>query len=280
MQKISYVNGRYVPHAEASVHIEDRGYQFSDGIYEVMAIKNRHFIDGDLHFKRLIRSLKEMEIDFHVSQASLTQIILELMRRNGKKSGNLYLQVTRGVAKRLHDFPVGTPPSLVMTLADLKFPTAAQVAEGVAVITQPDIRWGRRDIKTISLLPNILAKQQAVRAKVRETWLTEDGHVTEGSSSNSYIVSKDGVIVTHPANQRILGGVTRDTVLRLAKEAGIKVEERPFTLAEAKKASEAFLTSTGSKVLPVVKIDDAVIGNGKPGQVTMKLVTLYDAHLA
>jgi D-alanine transaminase len=279
MEKISYVNGHYVPHAQASVHIEDRGYQFSDGIYEVIAIKNNRMIDGEPHLVRLARSLKEMDIHFTTTHAALKQIIRELMRRNGKKDGCLYLQITRGVAKRAHEFPKSARPSLVMTVSDLKFPGEALQQKGVAVITHPDIRWGRRDIKTISLLPNILAKQKATCANVREAWLVKDGNITEGSSSNSYIIDKNNKIITHPATNDILNGITRVTLLRLAKEAGIAVEERPFTVEEAKNAREAFLTSTTSTVLPVVKIDDTVLSDGTPQPITKQLSALYTAYM-
>lgn len=280
MQKISYVNGSYVNHLEAAVHIEDRGYQFSDGIYEVIAIEHGVLIDGEPHLVRLERSLKELEIAMPMSRAAMKLVIKELLRRNHATQGCLYIQVTRGVAKRNHDFPKNVAPALVMTLSGPKTPSSKQREEGVHAITHPDIRWGRRDIKTISLLANILAKEQASRAKVREAWLyDEQGIITEGSSSNAYIVTKEGILVTHPANNRILGGITRSRILELAKDAGIKVEERAFNIAEIATAREAFITSTTAGVLPVVKIDDTVIGNGFPCEVTRKLAKLYENYV-
>lgn len=279
MQKISYVNGAYVPHHLAAVHIEDRGYQFSDGIYEVIAIENGHFIDGSPHLDRLERSLAALEISTPMSRRAMQVVIRELLRKNHSNHGCLYIQITRGVAKRNHEFPKSTPPAIVMTLSGPKTPSNKQRTEGVAAITYPDIRWGRRDIKSISLLPNILAKEQAARAHVREAWLHDtDGIITEGSSSNSYIVTQQGVIITHPANERILGGITRHTVLTLAKKKGFQIEERPFSIKEIEIAKEAFLTSTTSEVLPVVKIDNIIIGNGHPQEITQKLMQLYDSY--
>lgn len=280
--RISYVNGRYVPHNQAAVHIEDRGYQFSDGIYEVMLIENNVMIDRAQHWARLKRSLAEMRIAFPVSIPALEVVTFELLRRNRLKSGCIYLQITRGVAKRDHPFPKKpVEPAIVMTVTEPKTPSLKERTEGVHAITYPDIRWLRRDIKSISLLPNVLAKQAATEAKVREAWLyTEKGIFTEGSSTNIYIVDAKGTVITHPANEMILGGVTRDSILKLAKKAGIKVLEKPFTLADIKKAKEAFLTSTTAMVLPVVKIDRIVIGSGKPGKIVTKLQSLYAAHIS
>lgn len=280
MPRISYVNGRYINHLEASVHIEDRGYQFSDGVYEVIAIQNSHLIDGDKHFIRLERSLRELSIPAPMSHAAMNAIVKELLRRNYRKNGSIYIQVTRGVAKRDHAFPKHAHASLVMTLSPLKTLSASVRNQGIKVISHPDIRWGRRDIKSISLLPNILAKQQAVSAGVKEAWLVDEkGYVTEGSSTNCYII-KGQTIITHPLSERILPGITRDTVLSLAKQQGIKVEERPFTLEEAKSANEAFITSTTQGVMPVVKIDDSVIGNGHPHDTAQTLMSLYDDYVA
>lgn len=279
MPKISYVNGQYVNHLYASVHIEDRGYQFSDGIYEVIAIENHTLIDGEGHLARLERSLRELCIPMPMPRAAMECIIRELLRRNRRRDGCIYIQVTRGVAKRDHPFPKQVEPSLVMTLSPPKKPSAALKKTGVEVISCPDIRWGRRDIKSISLLPNVLAKQKAVEAGVKEAWLVDEkGYVTEGASTNTYIV-KDNVIITHPANERILGGITRDTVLKLARQNGMKVEERPFTLEEAKSATEAFITSTTMAVMPVIKIDDKVIGNGHPRETAQTLMSLYEAYM-
>jgi D-alanine transaminase len=278
--RIAYVNGRYIDHAQASVHIEDRGYQFSDGIYEYIAFFNQKLLDGDLHFKRLERSLKELEIAAPVSAGALKIIVRELIERNGREDGGLYIQVTRGVAKRDHVFPKNVRPALVMTVCGAKTPKQHEFTDGVKVITQPDNRWVRRDIKSVSLLANILAKQEASRQKVREALLVEeDGTVNEGSASNFFIVTKAGVLLTHQADENILGGVTRDVVLKIASKAQIKVEERAFNIAEVKDAEEAFITSTSVNVLPVVKIDDRLVAKGKVGEITKRLGELYNAHI-
>ncbi len=280
MARIAYVNGKYINHAQASVHIEDRGYQFSDGVYEYVAFYNRKLLDGELHFKRLERSLKELQIVEPVNFAALRVIVRELIERNGREDGGLYIQVTRGVAKRDHVFPKNVRPALVMTICGAKTPKPNEFEHGVKVITQPEIRWARRDIKSVSLLANILAKQEASRAHVRESLLVEsDGTINEGSASNVFIVTKSGKLVTHQADENILGGITRDVLLRLAHKAGIAVEERAFSVNEAKAAAEAFITSTSINVLPVVKIDDKLVGGGKVGEITKQLQELYNAYI-
>lgn len=280
MARIAYVNGRYVDHAQASVHIEDRGYQFSDGIYEYVAFYNSKLLDGDLHFKRLERSLKELHIAEPVNPSALRIIVRELIEQNGREDGGLYIQVTRGVAKRDHLFPKNVRPALVMTICGAKTPKPREFESGVKVITQPDRRWARRDIKSVSLLANILAKQESGRSGVREALLVDtDGTINEGSASNVFIVNKSGKLITHQADENILGGITRDVLLRLARKAGISVEERPFSVAEAKSAAEAFITSTSINVLPVVKIDDKLLGNGDVGAITKQLQELYNSHI-
>lgn len=280
MPRISYVNGRFVPHSEASVHIEDRGYQFSDGVYEVMAVVNGAFLDGDWHLTRLRYSLEQLEIAPPVAWTALPLLVRELLRQNKARDGMVYIQATRGVAKRDHAFPKNVRSSLVMTVVKPKWPSDVMMEKGVSIITAPDVRWGRRDIKSISLLPNILAKQAAAHAGVREAWLVgEDGVVTEGSSTNAWIIDAKGRVVTHPANHRILGGITRLTLIDLAKKSGIPVLEQPFTVSDLRKASEAFLTSTTSLVLPVVEADGKKIGKGVVGPVTKKLQQLYAAYI-
>jgi D-alanine transaminase len=280
MAKISYVNGRYVQHRDASVHMEDRGYQFSDGIYEVIAFYNRTLLDEELHMKRLMRSMRELSITPPMSRNALSLVIAELIARNDRIDGTVYMQISRGVARRDHPFPKGAKPGFVMSVTGTKRPKAHEEKNGVAVIIAPEQRWARRDIKSISLLPNILAKQAATAAGAREAWLVDEkGIISEGAVSNNGIVNAKGEVITHPANQNILGGITRDVMITLARKAGIKVIERPFSLKEAKAAKEAFLTSTTSNVLPVTKIDGATVGNGKPGQVTQKLLALYHEHI-
>lgn len=280
MARISYVNGKYLLHREATVHIEDRGYQFADGIYEYCAFYNGIVLDADLHLKRMARSLKELQIDAPMVTAALQQVIHELIDRNGKADGGLYIQVTRGVARRDHPFPKTTKPSLVMTVCSPKYAKPAEIKNGVRAITLRDNRWERCDIKSIALLANVLSKQEASRQGAREAWLVkENGHISEGSVSNAYIVNAKGEIITHPADMDILGGVTREVVLGLARRHGIKVHEKPFSMNDIKAASEAFITSTSANVLPVVKIDGMTLGKGKPGEITHKLMELYHDHI-
>ncbi|NBX03516.1 MAG: D-amino-acid transaminase [Alphaproteobacteria bacterium] len=278
--RVSYVNGSYEHHAEAAVHIEDRGYQFADAIYEYIAFYNGKLLDGDLHLKRLERSLKALDIAMPMSLPSMQIVIRELIARNARADGGLYIQVSRGVAPRNHPFPKHTRPSLVMTICGAKTPSNYDFDNGVKVITQPDIRWGRCDVKSVGLLPNVLAKQEAMKKHVRDAWLVQaDNQVTETSAANAYIVTKDGTLVTHHADEHILGGVSRDVLLKLARKNGITVEERSFNLMEAKAAAEAFMTSTSINVLPVVKIDDTLVNKGRVGEVTKKLQALYNAHI-
>ena len=280
MSRIVYVNGKYLPHGKAAVHVEDRGYQFADGVYEVFAVENGRLADAGPHFERLERSLRELEIAPAVSRAALDHIIREVIRRNRLRIGIVYLQVTRGVARRDHGFPADASTSLVITARRGGRPSPALQDAGVNVITVPDIRWQRCDIKSVSLLPNVLAKQEARRAGAFEAWqVDKDGFVTEGSSTNAWIVDADGHLVTRQLESAILSGITRLVLSDLAEREGIEIVERRFSADEAKAAPEAFLTSTTSFVMPVIRIDEADIGNGEPGPVTKKLRTLYEAHL-
>lgn len=279
MSRISYVNGRYVPHAQAMVSVEDRGYQFSDGVYEYLAFYNRTLLDEALHWRRLERSLKELSITPHVSINALSIIAQTLIEKNGREHGGLYLQITRGVAKRDHVFPRHTKSSLVMTVSAPKFPKPQEIKHGVKVITYADNRWARRDIKSVSLLANVLAKQEASHLHAREAWLVEGDFITEGAVSNAYIITKKNELITHPADKKILAGITREMVLQLAKKAEISVIQRPFSLAEAFSAAEAFITSTSANVLPVISIDGKKIGGGAVGLTTKKLQELYAEHV-
>lgn len=281
MPRYAYVNGRYVPHCDAAVHIEDRGYQFADGVYEVVTIAGGRFVDEAPHLDRLERSLRELAIVMPMSRRSLQLISRELTRRNGVTDGLIYMQVTRGVAPRDHKFPASAEPSLVMTTKRIDFASQPKFTDGVAAIVVPDQRWERRDIKTIALLPNCLAKQKAYEAGAYEAWQVDsDGLVTEGTSSNAWIVTADGQLVTRQLGSDILHGVTRRTILALADQQGIPFEERPFTVDEAKAAREAFVTSATSFVTPVVQIDDRVIGNGKPGSLSCQLLDRYRDYIA
>jgi len=276
MPRQAYVNGRYLPHGDAVVHIEDRGYQFADGVYEVVPVAQGVLVDEELHLDRLERSLDELSIPMPMSRVALKLISAELMRRNRLSNGFLYMQITRGVAPRDHKFPTRVRPALVMTTRQMPPPSAKKLAEGVGVITVPDIRWSRCDIKSVSLLPNVLAKQQAVEAGAYEAWQVDaDGMVTEGTSTNAWIVTQDGTLVTRNANNAILNGITRISLLRVAEADGVTLEERPFSIEEAKGAREAFLTSSTNFVMPVTRIDDQPIGNGHPGLLTGKLRKAY-----
>jgi D-alanine transaminase len=272
--RVAYVNGRYVPQDSAAVHIEDRGYQFADAIYEACEIRDGAIIDLTRHFDRMDRSLRELRIGQPMSRKALGLVVAEVIRRNRVKYGSVYLQIGRGVARRDHPFPlVPVAPSVVVVAKHYDRKKMEAIAtSGIAVITLPDVRWGRVDIKTVGLLPNVLAKQAAREAGAREAWLVDaDGHVTEGGSSNAWIVTADGVLVTRPDGPDILSGITRRGVIDTAAKLGIPVEFRKFTVEEAKAAREAFNTSASSIVLPVVMIDGAPIANGYPGSLAVEL---------
>lgn len=281
MFRIAYVNGRYVHHSSAVVHVEDRGYQFADGVYEVCEVRGGRMVDQRLHMERLQRSLGELRIDPPMSLAALGVVLRETIRRNAVKDGLVYLQMTRGVADRDHYFPaVTTPPSIVVTARSLDRSKADRLAaEGIGVIIKPDNRWDRVDIKTTGLLPNVLAKQAAKEAGAREAWFVDrDGNVTEGGSTNAWIVTWDGRLITRPADSGILRGITRTVMMRVAEDLQLRVEERPFSVAEAKAAKEAFVTSATNFATPVVRIDGDVVGDGRPGPVTRALRENYHRY--
>jgi len=282
MPRIAYVNGAYVPLRDAAVHIEDRGYQFADGIYEVALFVGGRFWDLDGHLARWDRSLKALAIPAPMSERALRLVIRRLISANRHGDCYVYLQASRGVAPRNHPFPVeGTPPSLVITVKPLNLAKLdANARKGVAVITRPDIRWGRVDIKSTGLLPNILAKEEAKKAGASEAWLVRNGVVTEGGSSNAWIIDARGVLITHPLGNEILGGITRQTVIRCAEMLQLRVEERAFSVEEAKSAKEAFITSAMNLVTPVVAIDNHKVGDGKPGPVALRLREAYVAYCA
>ena len=281
MSRVAYVNGRYVPFADAAVHIEDRGYQFADGVYEVMAVRNGRLADLEPHLDRLDRSLAELAMNTSMSPRALAVVLEEVVRRNRVINGIIYLQMTRGVAKRDHAFPDQSKTSLVVTARSVPPRSAAILEKGVRVITVPDIRWQRCDIKSISLLPNILAKQQAREAGAYEAWMVDqEDQITEGSSTNAWIVDDSGDLITRHLDNAILSGVTRMVVRDLAMKQKRRLVERSFTLKEAMQAAEAFLTSTTSFVTPVVQIDDTPVGGGVPGAVTRAFYDLYEAHMS
>jgi D-alanine transaminase len=278
MARVAYVNGRFVRQAEAGVSIEDRGYQLGDGIYEVWAVMGGKLADAEGHFARLERSLGELRIPMPMSRAALTVALRETVRRNRVRHGIVYLQVTRGVARRDHAFPnPPVAPTVVITARSTSAAAAeARAEKGVGVVTTPENRWGRCDIKTIDLLPNVLAKQAAKEEGAFEAWFVDDqGLVTEGASSNAWIVDQHGVLRTRDIGANILRGVTRLSLIDVAQEAGYRVEERPFTVQEAKQAREAFLTGAGALVLPIVSIDGEPVANGHPGEVARTLRAAY-----
>lgn len=274
MSRIAYVNGRYVPHREASVHIEDRGYQFADGVYEVCEVRIGRLVDERRHMERLRRSLTELRISMPMSLAALSVVLHETVARNKVTNGIVYLQVTRGVARRDHAFPSpDTLPSIVVTARTID-PARGEreAAAGVAVITVPETRWARVDIKSVALLPNVLAKQAAREQGAREAWFVDrDGFVTEGSSANAWIVTADGKVVTRPADSAILRGISRTVLLDVMRAHNLVIEESPFTVAQAYAAREAFVTAASQIVLPVVRIDNHAIGNGAPGPIATAL---------
>jgi len=274
--RIAYVDGHYGPLAEAAVSVEDRGFQFADGVYEVCAVLNGRLLDWPAHLERLARSRAGIGIAEPMSDRALELVAKHLLRINFADDALLYIQVTRGAARRDHPFPARIRPTLVMTVRPFDFrQRVAQQATGVAVVSQPEIRWARRDIKAVALLPNVLAKQAAKAAGAFEAWFADaDGTVSEGGSTNAWIVDSEGRIVTHPNGPDILPGVMRATAIRIAREAQMTVIERPFTLAEAQAAPEAFLTSTTAPCLPIVRIDGAAVGDGRPGPVTARLASL------
>lgn len=278
MSRFAYVNGRFVRHGEAAVHIEDRGYQLADGVYEVWAVFDGKLADAEGHFARLWRSLDELRIAHPMSQAALLLVLREAVRRNRVREGLCYLQISRGVARRDHAFPnPAVPPAVVITAKSLdRAATEAKAARGASVISVAENRWGRCDIKSIGLLPNALAKQAARERGALEAWFVDDmGLVAEGASSNAWIIDAEGTLRTRDTQANILRGVTRSTLLEVVREAGLPFSEKPFTIAEAQAAQEAFITGAGSLVTPIVEIDGVKVGEGRPGPVATGLRRSY-----
>lgn len=274
MSRIGYVNGRYLPLRRAMVHVEDRGYQFGDAVYEVCEVREGRLIDERRHLARLQRSLEALQIKLPMSQSALGIVLREVIARNHIGYGIVYLQVSRGVARRDHAFPVPeVPPSVVVTARPLNARrNEALAAAGIAVISVPDNRWGRVDIKTTGLLPNVLARQAAIAQGARDAWFVDkDGEVTEAASANAWIVTPAGRVVTRPADHGILKGITRTVLFDVVKALGLSLEERGFTLSEAYAAREAFVTAASQIVLPVVRIDGHIIGEGRPGPLATAL---------
>jgi D-alanine transaminase len=281
MSRIAYVDGQYLPHRLAGVHIEDRGYQFADGVYEVVAVAGGRLVDELPHLRRLARSLGELQIGAPMSEAALKIVMREVVRRNGVEDGIVYLQVTRGAAPRDHAFPKAAKPVLVVTSRRRRRPDPRLAADGIAVITIPDIRWQRCDIKSVALIANVLGKQRAREAGAYEAWQVDgNGFVTEGTSTNAWIVTEDGAVVTRQADSAILDGVARLALFDIIAREGLRLVERRFDVPEAKAAREAFLTSTTAELMPVVRIDGDKIGDGTPGPLSRRLREFYLAHAA
>lgn len=281
MSRVAYVNGRYLPMSDAKVHVEDRGYQFADAVYEVCEVRGGRLIDERRHIERLQRSLSELRIRMPMTPRALGVVLREVVVRNRIHYGIVYLQIGRGVARRDHAFPaVPVPPSLVVTARPLNAARNEAAAEkGIAVISVPDTRWGRVDIKTTGLLPNVLARQAAIEEGARDAWFVDkNGFVTEAASANAFIVTKDGKLITRQADHAILRGITRTVAFDAIKGQNLALEERPFTLQEAYGAREAFITSATQIVLPVVSIDGHVIGEGKPGPVATGLRRAFHSY--
>jgi D-alanine transaminase len=281
MSRIIYVNGRYLPYREATVHVEDRGYQFADGVYEVCEVRGGQLVDERRHMQRLVRSLTELRMALPMPLNALGTVLRETVRRNRVRDGLVYLQMTRGVARRDFLFPApGTAASIVVTARSLD-PARCEktAADGIAVRTVPDNRWERVDIKSVSLLPNVLAKEMARDAGAKEAWFVDkDGFVTEGASSNAWIVTRDGTLVTRSADQGILRGITRTVTLDVIAGQGLAFQERKFSVEEAYAAREAFVTSASQIVMPVVSIDGRPVGNGAPGLVATALRRDFHRH--
>ena len=276
MDPIAYVNGAFVPLSEAKVSVLDRGFLFADGIYEVAAVMEGKLIDNDSHLARLERSVGEIRLPLPETIARIKEIQHELVKRNRLENGLVYMEVTRGADNgRDFVFPKGVKPTLVMFTSVKDIVNAASAKTGIGVITVPDIRWERRDVKSIGLLAQVLAKQAAAEAGAGEAWMIQDGQVTEGGSSSAFILTKDDVLVTRQNSTAILPGCTRKAVVKLAEERQLRVEERPFTVEEALRAKEAFITSASLFVQPVVKIDGKPVADGKPGPMATRLREIY-----
>jgi D-alanine transaminase len=278
MSRTVYVNGEYLPQAEAKISVFDRGFLMADAVYEVTAVLDGKLCDYPGHAARLHRSLSELEMTLPVTDEELLGIHREMIRRNRLDEGGVYLQVTRGQADRDFAWPKDARPGMVLFTQARGIVRSETAERGIRVVSLPDLRWARRDIKTVQLLFPSWAKMQAKAKGADDAWMVEDGHVTEGTSNNAYIVTRDGSIVTRQLSNEILHGITRASVLRLAEEAQMRVEERPFTLEEAQSAAEAFITSASTFVCPVVEIDGKAVGEGRPGVVARRLREIYVEH--
>ena len=278
MPRISYINGSYVHHSKATIHIEDRGNQFADGVYEVIPVRQSNLIDFKPHLDRLGRNLKNLKIKFHYSIRSLYFIFNRLIYLNKIKNGIIYLQISRGTADRNHAFPKDVEPNFFVTVRNIKI-NSKLIEEGVSVISTEDLRWGRCDIKTISLLPNVLAKQKAIDNNAFEALLLgSDKVINEGSSSNFWIIKKNK-IYTGPISAKVLPGIVRKVLIDLIRNEQLSFIEEKFTLKDALESDEAMITNSSTVITPVVKINDTIIGNGSPGPITLKLYQLMEKNI-
>ena len=274
MSRIVYVNGEYLREEEAKISVFDRGFIFGDGVYEVVPVIAGNVVDKQYFLERLDWSLGELSINWPCGKQEYLQVMEQLVRRNELHEGIVYSQVTRGIADRIFSFPADTPTTLVAFTSAMELLENPAAESGIAVVTTEDLRWKRRDIKSLNLLAQVLAKQDAVSRGAEEGWMVEDGFVTEGVSSTAYIV-KDGTVITRPLSNLILPGIRRRTLIEIAEQADIEIKQRLFTVAEALQADEAFISSATTITLAVVDIDGHKIGDGKPGMITQRLRELY-----
>ena len=274
MPKCAYINSKYIDFNKAKIHIEDRGLQFADSVYEVIAVLNNNLIDFDFHLQRLRFSLKELNISYKLNKIIIKKIFLNLLKKNKISNGIIYLQITRGIQYREHKYEKNLTPTLIIYTRNKKFNLPGKYFYGVNAITHEDLRWKRRDIKTVNLLPNIIAANKAKKMRAYEAILIKNGKVTEGTSSNIWIIKKNNLI-THPVNIDILKGVTRTSLLKIIKKTSLKFIEKSFTHKQLLDADEVFLTSSGSFITPILKIDKKKINNGKIGNITLKLAEMY-----
>ena len=274
MPNFAYINNKFTNFKSAKIHIEDRGLQFADSVYEVIAVLDNNLIDLDFHLKRLKYSLRELEIKFTINKKNLTNIFLNLIKKNKTRNGIIYLQITRGIQFREHKYQKNLTPTLIVYTRNKSFNLPGKKFVGVKTITYQDLRWKRRDIKTVNLLPNIIAANMAKKKNAYEAILIQNGKVTEGTSSNIWIIKRNNLI-THPANSDILKGVTRTSLLKIIKKTKLQLIEKQFTQKQLINADEVFLTSSGSFITPILKIDNKKINNGKIGNITLKLAEMY-----
>lgn len=276
--RIAYLNGDFLPIEDAKVSILDRGFVFADGIYEVSAVIGGRLVDNEAHLARLERSLGEIQMKLPIAVPELVAVMEKLVEKNKLDEGIVYIQVTRGVAEREFPFPEDVPQTLVLFTQTKSLVSPPAASTGIKAITCPDIRWARRDIKSVALLAQVLAKQIAAEAGVDEAFLVEDGEVTEGASSSAFMINDQGEVITRKADQSILPGITRRAVLTLIEQTNLTLTERRFTVSEAKSAAEVFITSASNLVMPIIEIDGHQVANGKPGPYTKQLRAIYLAQ--